>query len=162
MAVTVSKNQLEKMIELAYVGYYLMIDSAEDESEISEYTEAFQSFYTSIKPNLDREVVGEDENSEIFFNGNGSSKRYIKDVIKKYDEQRFVEQLPYHLAKKDALIEFSKKSNYSLADFYQRIKILEEAYADEFEENGLERLGIVEQFELEEEESFVLDHQIYV
>jgi hypothetical protein len=159
MSIEMDKKDLQRIVEMAFVGYHIMIEIFEDDKKEDEYNETLQSFYESIVKTSGEEFIHHDDQLGVYIESEFIERKAFVDILDAYDEKVFTSTLPHQLAMKDALLEYADKTNYNLANFYQRVKDLEEAYEDEFEAHGLERLGIVESVEDEDVE---FEHEIYI
>jgi hypothetical protein len=159
MGIEIEKKDLQRIVEMAFVGYHIMIELFEDDKKAEEYNETLQTFYEGIVESGGDEFIHHDDELGVYIESEFIERKAFVDILDAYDEKVFTSMLPHQLAMKDALLEYASKTNYNLANFYQRVKDLEEAYDDEFEAHGLERLGIIETIEDEDEE---FEHQIYI
>jgi hypothetical protein len=154
-------KHIRKLIEMAFIGYQVISEVYDDDKELDDYNEALQVFYESVVESGVEEFVHFDDELGVYIESKDVEKKVLKEILDEYDENTFNITLPHHLALRDALLEYSQKTNYNLADFYERVKVLEEGYVEEFDENGIDRLGIIEGVD-EDEFGIELDHQIYL
>ena len=139
MELAFSVEQFRKLIELAYLGEWMLNAHHTDEHQDDAATLLFQQLLSSI------EVEGVETDAE-------TGRKYLiaewdtmlqERKISDYDDHTFWEELTERLAERD----LAKRTGQRVEDIDRdddliELKPIEDRYRHEFEEHGLERLQI--------------------
>lgn len=137
------KNGIKKLVEMTVIGQLVLNEVIEDEAELQEYFDTLQGVYeTCFEAGL-TDIIEKDAESGLFIETEAFEKHVFKEIMDKYEEKVFLNVLPYQLAVRDAMREYSRKGHYQLTDFYDKVRDLEEAYVREIGSNGIDRLHVV-------------------
>ena len=139
MEVSFSEEQYRKLIELAYLGEWMLNAHHVDEHQDEDATQIFQQLLAS---NEFEGVETDPETGRKFLIAEWDTmlqERKISD----YDDHTFWEELTERLAERD----LAKRTGQRVDDIDRdddliELKPIEERYHHEFEEHGLERLQI--------------------
>lgn len=138
-----SQEQYRKLIELAYLGEWMLNAHHADDHQDDSATQLVQQLLTA----LDIEGVETDPETGRKFLIAEWDTLLQERTISDYDDHTFWEELTERLAERD----LAKRTGQRVEDIDRdedliELKPIEERYRHEFEEHGLERLQIQSDF----------------
>jgi hypothetical protein len=139
MELSLSVEQFRKLIELAYLGEWILNAHHIDDHQDEDATQLFQQLLLSV------DVEGVETDAE-------TGRKYLiadwdtmlqEQKISDYDDHTFWEELTERLAERD----LAKRTGQRVEDIDRdddllELKPIEDRYRHEFEEHGLDRLQI--------------------
>ena len=143
MELSLSVEQYRKLIELAYLGEWMLNAHHADEQQDEAATKLVQQLLSEI----DMEGVETDPETGRKFLIAEWDTMLQERKISDYDDHTFWEELTERLAERD----LAKRTGQRVEDIDRdddllELKPLEQRYQHEFEEHGLERLHIQSDF----------------
>lgn len=139
MKLELSPDEFRKLIELAYLGEW-MINAQHDPEFQDEAADAIvQRLLAAHKlPDVDR-----DEETGDYFMQSEWTDRLYDDHILDYDDHIFWDELTERLAMRDLARERGTESDHiDREEDLHLLRPIEERYRQEFEEHGLDQLDI--------------------
>jgi hypothetical protein len=139
MNVQLEPDEYRKLIELAYLGEWLVNSHHDPDFQDEAASQALQRVLEQYKgPDVDRD----DETSEYFMQAEWTERLYDAHILD-YDDHVFWEELTERLAQRDlARSRGVSIDEINRDDDVMELRPLEERYRVEFEDNGVERLEI--------------------
>lgn len=143
MQVNFTKEQFKTLMELVYLGNWMMTSYHEEIPEEKEQYEAMEEYIFSLAKAFGwtEMAVSDGEGSfpSALFESGG-----IMDVIDDYDDYTLWDQLADNLANRDLLNEYGEEALEAMSDQERFVKKdkLYWSYMDEFGKNGLDRFRL--------------------
>lgn len=139
MNVSLQPDEYRKLIELAYLGEWLVNAHHDTDFQDDEASAAFQSL---LKGGHAEGVEQDAETSEYYLNADWVEKLYDAYILD-YDDHVFWDELTERLAQRD----LARQRGVSIDEINRdddllELRPLEERYHRELEEHGVERLDI--------------------
>jgi hypothetical protein len=139
MKIQLTPNQHRKLIELLYLGEWMINAHHDTEYQDDEASQVIQKVLTASPP---PDVGKDDETGEYYLNSSWVEEIYDKYILD-YDDHVFWDELTERLAQRD----LARKRGVSPDDINRdddllELRPLEERYRAELEERGVERLDI--------------------
>lgn len=144
MKLELSRNEMETLLELAYLGEYMTNADHPDDHD-DRFDAVLQKLYAiADEQGLGYLVANDEESGELGASDALLAKIDSTDVIGHYDEHTFWDELAIRLAERDLQEEMGKDAWEALRPSEQIAKSEERAaaYDEEFEKNNLDRLRI--------------------
>lgn len=143
MNITLKSEEYRKLIELAYLGEWVINAHHDTDYQDDAATAALQKLLAAHPL---PEVVKDDETGEHYMNVEWIERLYDAYILD-YDDHVFWDELAERLAQRD----LAKRRGVSPDDINRdddllELKPLEERYRDELEEHGIERLEIAPEY----------------
>lgn len=145
MASEAEKSRLKKLVELVLIGQLVINEVIEEEAATQDYFNTLQGIYEMCYEAGLTDLIEKDEESGLYIETEAFEKYIFKEIMDEYEDKVFLSVLPYQLAMRDAVSEYSKKTHYNITDFYDKVRLLEKSYVMELATNGIERLHLVNQ-----------------
>jgi hypothetical protein len=143
MEIKLTKEQYEKLLELVYLGNW-MINAYRTDDYLEEYFEVVSHIFSHApEVGLEEKVVkGEIENKYL---PSYDFEESMQDFISEYDSFCFWEELVNRLAERDAVREFGSTplDKIDLEEFLEKKDKYLRKYEQEVEENGIRDLELV-------------------
>ena len=143
MEIKLTKEQYNKLLELVYLGNW-MVNAYRTDDYLTEYSDVVSDIFALAKEaGLEGKAV-RDENDDKYL-PSYDFEESLQDLISQYDSFCFWEELINRLAERDALKEFGSTplDKIDLEDFLKRKTEYLRKYEQEVEENGIRRLEVV-------------------
>ncbi|MDF2460838.1 MAG: hypothetical protein K0S68_241 [Candidatus Saccharibacteria bacterium] len=143
MQVHLDPDQYRKLVELAYLGEWVINAHHDTDYQDDQATSAVQAL---LKAGPVEGIGRDDETGEYFLEADWVERLY-DDYILDYDDHVFWDELTERLAARDLARERGVSPDDILRDDdLMELRPLEERYRQELEENGVERLDIHTEF----------------
>ena len=144
MKINFTKKQFRLLLDLVYAGN-MVINSTKIADDESKEHEELQSYIFSFCKDFGFEDLAElDRESGKYYETREYEESGIMEFIDEYDGYIFWDQLVTNLAKRDANKKIAARAtDPSAEDLWKRTFEIEERYANEFEENGLENIKVI-------------------
>ena len=144
MAMQITKEQLDKILRMAYLGMW-MLDAPAIENAFTDFDECFSHLLSEAKKEGLDECVQYDEKEKRYLPSSEFEEQNHKFILE-YDNNIFWEELATRLAERD-MVNMYGKEKVEAMDLEKRLD--EEAafskkYYDEFEKTGINNIDIKE------------------
>ena len=137
--VTLTPHQYKKLVELAYLGEWVINAHHDTEYQDDHATDALQ---TLLAAHPMPEVTRDDETGQYYMSTDWSERLYDKYILD-YDDHVFWDELTERLAQRDlARSRGVSPDDINRDDDLLELRPLEERYRLELEEHGVDRLDI--------------------
>ncbi|HEK86219.1 MAG: hypothetical protein ACPLZD_03770 [Candidatus Saccharicenans sp.] len=143
MEIKLSEKQYEKLLDLVYLGNW-MINAYRTEDHLDEYAQVVsQIFQQAAEAGMEGKAV-KDEIENIYLPSYDFEESLV-DYIAEYDSFCFWEELINRLAERDAIKEFGTTpiDEIDLEEFLEKKNKYLKKYEQEVEENGIKYLELV-------------------
>lgn len=142
MQIELEKEEYKKLLEMAFVGHWIMQESLMDEARDEEYGALVQKLFSRHADAGLSDVV--ESGAEGDFYPKEDWEEEMITMIEDYNDSQFWDELAYQLADRDFRKECAEKGveKVDREARFDRILELEDQYGDEFSENGVEHLII--------------------
>lgn len=138
-------SELKRLIELAYLGEWMINAHHDNEYQDEAAFSVMQKLMAAAQPQLpgiERDV----ETSEYFLNSDWADQLYDQHILD-YDDHVFWDELTERLAQRDLAQQRGvPMEQVNRDDDLPALRPLEERYRRELEEHGLDRLDVAEDF----------------
>jgi hypothetical protein len=142
MALPFKPNELRKLIELAYLGEWV-INAHHDPEHQDEAAQAV--WQKLLSQSSTTEGVGQDIETHDFYIDEAWTERLYNEYVADYDDHVFWDELTERLAQRDLAKSRGVASEEIVReDDVLQLKPLEESYRVEFEHHGVDRLSMDE------------------
>ena len=143
MNIELTPEQYRKLIELAYLGEWMINAHHDTEYQDDEASAVVQKVLAAGPPS----DVGKDDETGDFY----LDEAWVEDIYDKYildyDDHVFWDELTERLAQRDlARLRGVSPDDINRDDDILELRPLEERYRLELEEHGIERLGVSEEY----------------
>ncbi|WP_053220496.1 hypothetical protein [Virgibacillus senegalensis] len=133
-----SERQYEKLMELVYMGNWLV--NAHRNEEIASYSEMEQFVFSKYEDAGFDEYVTYDKEDD-FYELTSEQKEKVHRYIKEFEDYNLWEELTYRLANRDLLQELGPVGKLQQKDIERRLDLAEQ-YENEFIKNGLKNVKV--------------------
>ncbi len=145
MEITLSKDQYEKLLELVYLGNW-MVNAYRTDDYLEEYSEVVSHIFARAEEAglEDKAVKDEIENKYL---PSYDFEESMQDFISEYDSFCFWEELINRLAERDAVRDFGSTplDKIDLEEYLEKKDKYLRKYEQEVEENGLRNFELVKE-----------------
>lgn len=144
MKINITKKQYAFLIKMLYLGGWMINAIKLPDDRNKEVDEAFSYMLSFAKEFGMEDMVNKDEDE---FSGSRKLEEdeLIETSRENYNEENFWDELIHRMAERDFLRKYTKKEIEAMKDWIERAGKKDEfveKYAEEFGENGLDRLEI--------------------
>ncbi|MDI6845887.1 MAG: hypothetical protein QME28_07090 [Candidatus Saccharicenans sp.] len=143
MKLELTREQYEKLLELVYLGNW-MINAYRTDDYLEEYSELVSHIFSKAEEaGLQGKAVKDEMENKYL--PSYEFEESLQDFISEYDGFCFWEELLNRLAERDALKEFGSMplDKIDLEEFLNKKSFYLRRYEQELEENGLQNFQIV-------------------
>ncbi len=143
MKLELTREQYEKLLELVYLGNW-MINAYRTDDYLEEYSELVSHIFSKAEEaGLQGKAVKDEMENKYL--PSYEFEESLQDFISEYDGFCFWEELLNRLAERDALKEFGSTplDKIDLEEFLNKKSFYLRRYEQELEENGLQNFQIV-------------------
>ncbi|MDD8031947.1 MAG: hypothetical protein PHQ25_08130 [Acidobacteriota bacterium] len=143
MEIKLTKEQYNKLLELVYLGNW-MVNAYRTDDYLTEYSDVVSHIFALAKEVGLEDKAVKDENDDKYL-PSYDFEESLQDFISQYDSFCFWEELINRLAERDALKEFGSTplDKIDLEDFLKKKTEYLRKYEQEVEENGIRHLEVV-------------------
>lgn len=144
MDIQLTDKQFEKMLKLIYLGMWIV--EAHDQDKENYFTEVEQLFYSKSKDIPNQKLIEYDEVSKKYYPSiDFDNEDIIVKHIDTYEENIFWDELIDRLTKRDMIKKFGLAGIQKMTqeEIFEREKEFITKYEKEFQENGIENVGII-------------------
>jgi hypothetical protein len=136
-------QQYQKLIELAYLGEWVINAHHDTEFQDDEAGDVLQALL-AVRPQPD---IGRDDETGQYYMSTEWIERLLDTYILDYDDHVFWDELTERLAQRDlARARGVSPDDINRDDDLLELRPLEERYREELEEHGIERLDISSEY----------------
>jgi hypothetical protein len=143
MEIKLTREQYEKLLELVYLGNWL-INAYRTDDYLEEYFGVVSHIFSQAgEAGLEEKVVKDEKKNKYL--PSYDFEESMQDFISEYDSFCFWEELINRLAERDAVREFGNipVDKIDVEEFLQKKENYLRKYEKEVEENGIKRLELV-------------------
>lgn len=143
MEIKLTKEQYEKLLDLVYLGNW-MINAYRTDDYLEEYYEVMSHIFSQAEEaGLEGKVVKDEMENRYL--PSYDYEESLMDFISEYDSFCFWEELVNRLAERDAVREFGSLplDKIDLEEFLEKKDKYLRKYEQEVEENGIRHLEVV-------------------
>lgn len=144
MKINLTKKQYALLIKMLYLGDW-MINAIKVEDERNKEVDELHSYILSFAKEYGMENMADKNEGGFFPSGAMDEDELVEESRENYNGEIFWEELIDRLAERDFRRKYSGKEIQAMKDWIERAGHKDEfteKYAEEFEENGLNRLEI--------------------
>jgi hypothetical protein len=144
MKINLTKKQYESLAKAVYLGDWVanaIRTGLPEDPSMKEYAEIYD-YILSLAPQFD---LPKDFELDLEFTDDPKGVTEVHKLIDEYEDDTFWEELPSRLGERDFYRKYSKKEVGDMNDEERFTKLMELCieWENEFEKEGIERLGIV-------------------
>lgn len=145
MQVPLTKEQFKTLLELVYLGNWMVTSYHEDIPESKERFEAMEAYIFSLAKDFGLDDLAEGDDASGYTPSADFEQGTIMDTIEDYDDYTFWDQLADNLANRDLVEEYGEEAVEGMPDQERFVKKdkLYWTYMDEFGKNGLARFRLI-------------------
>lgn len=143
MEIKLTKEQYEKLLELVYLGNW-MINAYRTDDYLEEYFEVVSHIFSqAAEAGIEGKVIKDETENKYL--PSYDFEESLMDFISEYDSFCFWEELINRLAERDAVREFGSTplDKIDLEEFLEKKDKYLRKYEQEVEENGIRHLELV-------------------
>ncbi|MBC7360689.1 MAG: hypothetical protein H5U06_00135 [Candidatus Aminicenantes bacterium] len=143
MEIKLTKEQYEKLLELVYLGNW-MINAYRTDDYLEEYFEVVSHIFSqAAEAGIEGKVIKDETENKYL--PSYDFEESLMDFISEYDSFCFWEELINRLAERDAVREFGSTplDKIDLEEFLEKKDKYLRKYEQEVEENGIRHLEVV-------------------
>jgi len=143
MEIKLTKEQYEKLLELVYLGNWV-INSYRTDDYLEDYSDVVSHIFSQAEVvGLEEKVVKDEKKNKYL--ASYDFEESMQDFISEYDSFCFWEELIDRLAERDAIREFGNipVDKIDVEAFLEKKENHLRKYEKEVEENGIRRLELV-------------------
>lgn len=145
MKINVTKKEYRTLMELLFLGdWVLHAHSVEDRPETAAHRALFDKIKSYYKDFHCEDLVFPSDDNTAYFESREFEDTMLK-YVEDYDDQSFWSELPSRLAVRDAFDGISEHQRQVMTA-EERVGLIwdaEQPWADELEQHGLNRIGVV-------------------
>jgi phage pi2 protein 07 len=151
MKIDIAKNEYRDLLDLLYIAHWVLAShKTEKDPRTAQYDEIIQKFYSYAKEAGFDSLIEYDPHGRSYhpaseFEDGSQAVKFLTEFV----NHSFWDELIIRLAERDAVLQVGSSEQLRLLSHEDRHVLedsLQERYADEFNRNGLRRIGIIEQF----------------
>ncbi|MDV6379261.1 hypothetical protein ORD22_13655 [Sporosarcina sp. GW1-11] len=140
MKINFTKKQFKHLLDLVHLGEWTANSTRDSEQLIKEYEELYQYINSLAKDFGYEEIIQYDQKLNDYYPTQEYENQF-QPIIDANDNEVFWNELSIRLAKRDLAKEAVVPRDAD--ERFKRLIEIEERYAEEFDENGLDRLVIM-------------------
>jgi len=140
MKIELTEKQYRRLVELVFLGNWMVNSSALNGEENKDYSDLEQFIFSYSKELKMEDLIIFDETYKEYF-PTRQFEELIDPYIRNYEEISFWEELQSRLARRDLLREIGPINKLDDSHIERQFKI-EEKYENEFVKNGLKNLEV--------------------
>lgn len=142
MQLELTKQDLERLLELAYMGDWMVNGLHADEDRVSEHDAVLQKIYALAEENgLGWLIETRGETGDLAPSAAFRDRMDLAGHVSHYDEDVFWDELALRLAERDLRDELGKGFDVlPREERERRVDEIAEGYDKEFDKNGVDRL----------------------
>ena len=147
MNLEMNRTELERLLEVMYLGEWLLNAHLEPKERSAEHVAALQKLLALAEENsLGYLVETDEETGELRASAALRARIDVAGHIQDYDDCVFWDELALHLAERDLMNEIGKETFKRLpsAERHERVEKLAQQWDAEFDAHGVERLRLPE------------------
>lgn len=146
MEISLTKEEYLLLLEMLYLAdWVLHAHQVGENQETRKYKELVEKFLSYAKDyGLEEYVIRDPHRQKHYYARKFEEERPMKNYLRRFEDEFFWEELEERLAWRDLVREYGEKAVKKL-DFLTKMKKLDnlqEKYAEEFAQNGLEHLRV--------------------
>ncbi|MDN5280024.1 MAG: hypothetical protein PWR01_3989 [Clostridiales bacterium] len=144
MKFDLNKKELEAMVELAMMAEWVMTsqDDEEDERKNSYISLINKIYHFASENGMKKKFLVDEENGIVEPDPDWEESVQAKAFIEEYENMNFWTELVNRLSDRDMQRKFKGREPKSFDEQLEVFQGFAEKYAQEFDENGMERLEI--------------------
>jgi hypothetical protein len=147
MNLEMSRAELERLLEVAYLGEWLLNAHLDPKEHSAAHGAALQKFLALAEENgLGYLVETDDETGDLRPSAALRARIDVAGYIQDYDDAVFWDELALHLAERDLAAEIGRATleRLSPAERHERVERHAQKWDEEFDAHGIERLKLPE------------------
>jgi len=143
MEIRLSPAQYQILIKLVYLGQWMIEGAREEEGELEEY-DALASYIYSYAPLFGAKNLVDFDEAEGEYYPSSELDELMEEIIARYEESTFWDQLVLRLAERDLIREYGEEGikRMDWKELEDKRGALIKKYLREIEEHGLDNLVI--------------------
>lgn len=154
MNVEISHEEYKDLLDLLYMAHWVLkAHKTEEDPRSAKYEKVIQKFYSRAEEMGHADMIEYDrEIGEFFPTWDFEETTEAWDFIEEFTDDTFWDELTDRLTQRDLERQeggYEKIRGLSLTERFELEAPFIERYEEEFSENGIERLEIVERFDVE-------------
>lgn len=142
MKINFTKRQFRTLLDLVYVGDFIINGIREHDEQIKEYEEIIQYVYSFAKKMGCGNLVKYSREYDEYHETREFEESLVYELIEEYDDYVFWEELVSRLAKRDVGKEIEEIDDISHDEVVKMLWSREEIYEKEFYKNGLDNIRV--------------------
>lgn len=150
MKINITKNQYRLLLDIVHAGNTMINGIRNQDELIKEYEELEQYIFSFAKDFGFEDLIEYDKQYKEYMPTREFDETIVEELIDEYDDYVFWQELEGNLAKRDVFKEFNGIINEDNREEALRRQFqIESNYEDEFINNGLNNVSIVEERSIE-------------
>lgn len=147
MQVELTKQQYRDLLDLVYLGDWMVNAIRDPGQEVKKYTDLEQYVMSFAEEHGFGDLVEYDDKFQQYFHTRAFEESEVDEYRQEYDEENFWEDLVYRLSRRDLLRQCGEKKVARLLgsrELFDKEAPLEDRYREEIGAHGLDRLEVAE------------------
>src|SRR5690625_4976755 len=142
MKINFTKKQYRLLLDLVYIGRFVINGIRTSDQILEEYEEIQQYVYSFAKKMGCGDLVEYNRESNMFYETNEFDKMVMERYIEEYDAEVLWKELATGLEERDVMKCSTGKDEIKPEELIMKIWAREEEYNEEFYENGLDNVKV--------------------
>jgi hypothetical protein len=149
MKINFTKKEYQTLLEMLYVGDWVLHAHVEKETDKTNETKTYKEFEQKILAlahefGMGKFVECNEKSGENFLSKEFTRNNEIRKYIEKFENATFWEELIERLARRDFIKKYGEEAilQMSISERFEKEMLFHQEYHKEFGENGLDNLQI--------------------
>lgn len=141
MEIKLSASEYEVLLKLVYLGQWMVEGAREEEAEFEEY-DRLASYIYSLAPSFGARKWVDFDEAEGEYYPSSELDEAMEEVINRYEEANFWDQLVVRLAERDLVRDYGEEAILKMdwKELERKRSLAIERYQREVEEHGLKNI----------------------